>query len=69
MRVRVGEAARLRELVAYLEARDCTVDVVDETTIDATIDVARRDAAELELDLYLRLWEAVAETAAWRLDE
>lgn len=69
MKVRVGDAARLRELVEYLEARDCSVVVVDDRTLEATPNVMRRDAAELELDLYLRLWEAVAETSAERVEE
>jgi hypothetical protein len=68
MRVRVGDPTRLRELVSYLENRGCAVSPVDEATIDVTPDVSWRDAAQLELDLYLRLWEAASETTADRLD-
>jgi hypothetical protein len=68
MRVRVGDPARQRELVSYLESRGCTVRRIDEATLEVEPEVSRRDAAQLELDLYLRLWEAVSGTTADRLD-
>ncbi len=68
MRVRVGDPTRLRELVSYLENRGCAVSAVDDVTVDVTPEVSRRDAAQLELDLYLRLWEAVSDTTADRLE-
>ena len=58
MVVRVGDPARLAELVAHLTAAGCAVDVVDDETLSVDlVDVPRADAAALELDLYLRLWE------------
>jgi hypothetical protein len=68
MTVRVGDASRVRELTEYLEARGCTVARLDDALLEVTPEVERRDAAALELDLYLRLWEAVSGVNAQRLD-
>ena len=68
MRVRVGDPTRLRELVSYLESRGCAVSDVDEATLDVTLEVSRRDAAQLELDLYLRVWEVSSDTRADRIE-
>jgi hypothetical protein len=68
MRVRVGDPTRLRELVSYLEHRGCAVSAVDDVTVDVTTEVSRQDAAQLELDLYLRVWEAISHTTADRLE-
>lgn len=67
MRVRVGDSTRVRELVSYLETRGCTVAQLDDSTLDVQTEVDERAAAQLELDLYLRLWEATAGTTADRL--
>lgn len=68
MRVRVDDPTRLRELVLYLESRGCAVSAVDEATLDVTLEISRRDAAQLELDLYLRVWEAASDARADRLE-
>ena len=68
MKVRFGDPARLRELVSFLESRGCAVSEVDETTLDVTPEVSRRDAAQLELDLYLRVWEVSSDTRADRIE-
>lgn len=50
---------RLNELMAYLEHVGCLVSVLGDDTIDVVVpDAPRVDAARLELDLYLRVWEA-----------
>lgn len=68
MVVRVGDPARLVELVAHLTASGCAVDVVDDETLSVDMpDVPRADAAELELDLYLRLWEVRVGVSADRI--
>lgn len=68
MKVRVGDPARLRELVSFLESCGCAVTDVDETTVDVTPEASRRDAAQLELDLYLRVWEVSSDTRADRVE-
>ena len=67
MNVRVYDETRLRELTAFLEARGCTVVQVDDATLDVTPEVAWPEAAELELDLYLRLWEVSEGVVAERV--
>lgn len=68
MVVRVGDPARLVELMAHLTAAACAVEVVDDETLAVDLpDVLLADAAALELDLYLRLWEARVGVSADRV--
>ena len=70
MAVRVGDPARLPDLVEHLTGLGCSAVVIDDATLAVELtDVQRRDAAELELDLYLRVWEARTETTAARLGD
>lgn len=58
MEARVFDPALLPDLEAHLKRMGCETEVVDTDRLRVTIpDSPRRDAAELELDLYLRLWE------------
>ena len=67
--VRVGEPARLRERAEYLTGLGCSVAVVDDDSVAVVLTaVPRRDAAELELDLYLRVFEARAGVRASRVN-
>lgn len=68
MKVRVSDPTRLRELVSHLESLGCEVAPVDESTVQVTLEVTRRDAAQLELDLYLRVWEVSSNTRAERIE-
>ena len=68
MRVRVGDPTQLGELASYLESRGCAVSEVDESTVDVRLEISRQDAAQLELDLYLRVWEVSSDTRADRLE-
>lgn len=68
MSVRTDDPARLRELASFLEDVGCEVSAVDAVTLDVSAPEAQRDdAAELELDLYLRVWEARTGTPANRV--
>ena len=68
MSVRTGDPARLRELASFLEDLGCEVSAVDAVTLNVVaLQALRDDAAELELDLYLRVWEARTGTPASRL--
>jgi hypothetical protein len=68
MSVRTGDPARLRELASFLEGLGCEVSEVDAATLDVVAPEALRDdAAELEVDLYLRVWEARTGTTASRI--
>lgn len=58
MEARVSDPALLPDLEAHLRRMGCVTEAVAEDRLLVSLpDVARRDAAELELDLYLRLWE------------
>lgn len=68
MSVRTGDPARLRELASFLENLGCEVSAVDAVTLEVVAPEAQRDdAAELEVDLYLRVWEARTGTPASRI--
>jgi hypothetical protein len=68
MSVRTGDPARLRELASFLEGLGCEVSDVDADTLEVLAPEALRDdAAELEVDLYLRVWEARTGTPASRV--
>jgi hypothetical protein len=68
MKVRVSDPKRLRELVSHLESRGCEVSPVDEATVEVTLEVPLEEAARLELDLYLRVWEVSSDTRAERVE-
>ena len=58
MEARVSDPLLLPDLAAHLRRMGCLTEAVAEDRLLVSIpDVPRRDAAELELDLYLRLWE------------
>ena len=59
MEAQVSNPALLPDLQAHLERMGCIAEVIAEDRLEVSIpDAPRRDVAELELDLYLRLWEA-----------
>ena len=59
LNVRTDDPARLGELASFLEGLGCRVSAVDSVTLEVVApDALRDDAAALEVDLYLRVWEA-----------
>lgn len=65
MNVRTDDPARLGELASFLEGLGCRASAVDAVTLEVLApDALRDDAAELEVDLYLRVWEASTGTRA-----
>ena len=68
MSVRTDDPTRLGELASFLERLGCRVSAVDAATLGGVAPEALRDdAAELELDLYLRVWQAISGTPAGRV--
>ena len=58
MEARVSDPVLLPDLEAHLRRMGCTTEVVGDDRLEVSIpDAPLREAAELELDLYLRLWE------------
>jgi hypothetical protein len=59
VRVFVRHADLVDDLVRSLETMRCNVERAGPNELDVTVPgAAREDAARLELDLYLRVWEA-----------
>jgi hypothetical protein len=55
---RVSDPALLPDLEAHLRRMGCVTEPIAEDRLAVSIpEASRRDAAELELDLYLRVWE------------
>jgi hypothetical protein len=60
LRVKLSDPALVDDLVDFLSRCGCIAQAGDETTVLVSIPKSlREDAAERELDLYLRVWEAV----------
>lgn len=66
MRIRTGSATSTSALAGYLRRCRCVVDVRDEWTLDVGVQPGSLSVehARLELDSYLRAWEAMNPTAA-----
>jgi hypothetical protein len=57
--VKLSDPALVDDLVDFRSRSGCIVQAEDETTVLVSIPRSlREDAAALELDLYLRVWEA-----------
>jgi hypothetical protein len=57
--VKLSDPALVDDLVDFLSRSGCIVDVENAATVLVSIPRSLRDdAARLELDLYLRVWEA-----------
>lgn len=69
MLVKLSNPALVDDLVEFLSRSGCVAEAQDETTVLVSIPRSLRDdAAQLELDLYLRVWEAThPEASASRL--
>jgi hypothetical protein len=58
MKIRLSDPALVDDLLTFLSARQCIAEQTSEETLDVALpEAARSDAAALELDLYLRVWE------------
>jgi hypothetical protein len=56
----VSDPSLADSLFEFLRAKRCVVEPVGETTLDVALpDAGREEAAILELELYLRVWEAI----------
>jgi hypothetical protein len=67
MKVRVSDPSLADDLLEFLQLRRCVGERTSVDTLDVDLpEVPRADAAELELDLYLRVWEALGGTIARR---
>jgi hypothetical protein len=56
----VSDPSLADSLLEFLRAKRCVVEPVSETTLNVVLpDAGRTDAAILELELYLRVWEAI----------
>jgi hypothetical protein len=69
LRVKLTDPARVDELVAFLSRSGCIVQIEDETTLLVSVPRSLRDdAAELEVDAYLRVWNILhADAVATRV--
>jgi hypothetical protein len=60
---RVSDPSLLPSLEAFLRRMNCVTEVVDDDRLLVSIPGSlRADAAQLQLDLYLRLWELQIES-------
>ena len=59
MKIRLSDPSLIDDLLEFLRARECVAEPTSVDTLDVELpDALRPDAAALELDLYLRVWEA-----------
>lgn len=59
MKIRLSDPSLVDDLLTYLRAKQCVVESESADTLDVELpEVVRGDAAALELDLYLRVFEA-----------
>lgn len=58
--IRVSDPSLAGDLLRFLRAKGCAVEPVSEDTLSVELrEVPRSDAATLEVELYLRVWEAL----------
>jgi hypothetical protein len=59
LRVKLSDPALVDDLVDFLRRSGCVAQPAEKAIVAVSIPKSlREDAAELELDLYLRVWEA-----------
>jgi len=60
MRVRISDAVLMGDLADFLEAAECRVRKVGEATLDVAMPRApSAEQARLEIDIYLKTWQAM----------
>jgi hypothetical protein len=67
LRVKLSDPSLVDDLVDFLRLLGCVAQPAEEAIVSVSIPKSlREDAAELELDLYLRVWEATRPEAEAR---
>jgi hypothetical protein len=66
LRVKLSDPALVDDLVDFLRRSGCVAQPAEEAIVVSIPKSLREDAAELELDLYLRVWEATQPDARAR---
>ena len=67
LRVKLSDPSLVDDLVDFLRSSGCVAQPAEEATVAVAIPKSlREDAAGLELDLYLRVWEATRPEAEAR---
>jgi hypothetical protein len=66
MRIRTGSASSTSQLAGYLRSCECVVEVRDDWTLEVAVRPGSLspEHARLELDAYLRVWEAMNPTSS-----
>jgi hypothetical protein len=60
VQLRVSDSALVEDLLRFFRKRESSAERVDEDTIEVSIlHIADERQARLELDLYLRVWQAL----------
>ena len=60
MRIRISDPTALGDLQAYLQATECAVEAVSADELDVSLENApSAEQARLEIEAYLRMWQAV----------
>jgi hypothetical protein len=69
IRLRLSEPGVADDLASFLSRHDCRAEVAEDETVMVELPhVLHRDQARMELELYIRLWQAVHGTSVDRLD-
>jgi hypothetical protein len=70
MRIRTGSATTTSGLAGYLRRCQCVVGVVDDWTLEVGVQPGSLsvDHARIELEGYLRVWEAMSGISVDRLE-
>jgi hypothetical protein len=59
MKIRLSDPELVDDLLAFLRGKHCVAEQLSDGTLEVSLpEATRQDAAALELDLYLRAWEA-----------
>jgi hypothetical protein len=70
VRVRTGSASTTSDLAGYLRRCDCLVELVDDWTLQVSVQppTPSERHARIELDAYLRVWETMKGERVDRLE-
>jgi hypothetical protein len=69
MKIRTSDPSLVDDLREFLRAKGCVVELTSVDTLDVQLpETTRPDAAQLELDLYLRIWEVMNPGATARYE-
>jgi hypothetical protein len=69
IRLRVSEPRVAHDLASFLSGHDCRAEVTEDGTVLVELPhLLHRDQARLELELYIRLWQALRGVSVNLLD-